>query len=395
MFPPEDLLEDLINLYFLYLPSYMTLLHEPTFRRDVASGLHHLDTSFGAVVLMVCAVASRGSSDPRVFLEAEPDAVQSAGWKWYSQTMTPPRSFFENPSIYDVQFCVLAAQYLLGTSAPQSAWTMIGLAARYAIELGLHRHRPGPPTLESELKKRVFWSIFMMDRHCSLYQGRPFMIRDEDFDVKYPFECDDEYWDTGNPATDFKQPPGEPSKMHAFVQYLNLCHIISFMMRTLYGIRKSQEAAGLKGSWIENTVAVLDSMLNSWYNDLPTRLRWDPQAQPGKWFLHSAKLYMIYYDLQIHVHRPFVHSPSPLALPSLAICTNAARSCIRLVEILLATSPVLSLIPNVGMAIFSAGTIIITNMWHTVRTRPGEPPLQRDGQDLCRCMNVLQQGAKQ
>lgn len=116
-------MEDLINFYFLYLPVYMILLHEPTFRRDVASGLHHLDTSFGAVVLMVCAVASRGSSDPRVFLENEPDAVQSAGWKWYSQTMTRSRSLFENPSIYDVQYCIVSFSSL----AAPSTLELIGL----------------------------------------------------------------------------------------------------------------------------------------------------------------------------------------------------------------------------------------------------------------------------
>jgi hypothetical protein len=49
----------------------------------------------------------------------------------------------------------------------------------------------------------------------------------------------------------------------------------------------------------------------------------------------SALLYSSYYSLQITVHRPFIpmpRKPSPLSFPSLAICTNAARSCIHVLD---------------------------------------------------------------
>lgn len=74
----------------------------------------------------------------------------------------------------------LAATYLLGTSAPQSGWAILGLGLRYAIELGYHRHIPGKATVDSELRKRAFWSLLLIDRHASLYSGRPFGIRDEE-----------------------------------------------------------------------------------------------------------------------------------------------------------------------------------------------------------------------
>ena len=52
--------------------------------------------------------------------------------------------------------------------------------------------------------------------------------------------------------------------------------------------------------------------------------------------LQSASLYIYYYYIQIPIHRPFFPSPvkpSRLPFPSLAICTNAARSCIHIAEI--------------------------------------------------------------
>ena len=50
----------------------------------------------------------------------------------------------------------------------------------------------------------------------------------------------------------------------------------------------------------------------------------------------SAFLYTTYYFLQITIHRPYIplpRKPSPLSFPSLAICTNAARSCIHVLDV--------------------------------------------------------------
>ncbi|KAF8894868.1 hypothetical protein CPB85DRAFT_221500 [Mucidula mucida] len=377
-FPPADLMDNLLDLYFQFVPAYLPLLHEATFRRDVESGLHHVNTSFARVLLMLCAIASQTSSDPRVFLEKNgvPQSEHSAGWKWFVQTTMATRSFFDSPCLYDVQFYCLRAQFTLATSAPQALWLT-------TVET---------PTVQTEMRKRVFWAAFVLDRNVSLYHGRPCQLREEDYDVEYPLACDEEYWETGNPKTDFKQPPDKPAKIEAFLAYIKLSHILSFAFQTLFGTRKSQEAAGMRGNWIDSNISFLDSMLNSWYSSLPSHLRWDPNLQPGEYFQSSCILHMSYYNMQMHIHRPFIHTNSRLSLPSLAICTNAARSCIRLVDVLLKTCPVLSLVPN--MSIFAAGTVIILNMWHTVRIRPGQLPLNRDLEDLCTCFTVLQNGAK-
>ena len=64
-------------------------------------------------------------------------------------------------------------------------------------------------------------------------------------------------------------------------------------------------------------------------------MRWDPTRENLLFLTQSANLYANYYQLQIAVHRPFIPSPrkpSPLSFPSLAICTNAARSCIHVLD---------------------------------------------------------------
>lgn len=83
-FPPPDLSASLIDLYFRHVNPFLPLLHEPTFRASYAAGHYRRDVKFGGVVLLVFAIASRYSNDPRVLLAGAPRS--SAGWKFYIQT---------------------------------------------------------------------------------------------------------------------------------------------------------------------------------------------------------------------------------------------------------------------------------------------------------------------
>ena len=56
------------------------------------------------------------------------------------------------------------------------------------------------------------------------------------FDTDLPKECDDEYWDTPDPAKMFKQPEGKPSKMTAFILTIQLNQILGTCLRTLVSI---------------------------------------------------------------------------------------------------------------------------------------------------------------
>lgn len=102
-FPPEDLIADLAGLYFSNSNCYLPLLHRPTFTGSVAEGLHHRNDMFAATVLLVCAVGSRWSNDPRVFLD-DTNARHSCGWKWFDQVLLFARkSLLAPPTLYDLQ----------------------------------------------------------------------------------------------------------------------------------------------------------------------------------------------------------------------------------------------------------------------------------------------------
>jgi hypothetical protein len=92
IFPPDDLLHHLLTSYFDFLGKCLPLLHEPSFRRGIAEGQHLCNADFAQLVLLVCAVASRYSGDPRVLLDGN-SSPSSAGLKYIEQvTLLHPTS---------------------------------------------------------------------------------------------------------------------------------------------------------------------------------------------------------------------------------------------------------------------------------------------------------------
>lgn len=66
--------------------------------------------------------------------------------------------------------------------------TLSGLAIRQCIELGLHRKIPWT-TVESnvvktQIRRRVFWCSYNLDRAVAVTLGRPTGIADHDIDVE-------------------------------------------------------------------------------------------------------------------------------------------------------------------------------------------------------------------
>ncbi|KAJ7607700.1 hypothetical protein FB45DRAFT_763887, partial [Roridomyces roridus] len=161
------------------------------------------------------------------------------------------------------------------------------------------------------------------------------------FDQELPIECDDEYW---NPEDDgaqaFKQPEDKPSTITFFNCYLRLNNLLGFSLKMLYSLAKTKELLAVRNDkWEEHLVAELDSALNAWVDDLPNHLQWEPNRMEDPnsiFFAQSVHLYCSYYHVQMTIHRPFIpmiRKGASTALPSLAICTNAARSCSHVAEI--------------------------------------------------------------
>ncbi|KAF8829082.1 hypothetical protein HHX47_DHR3000888 [Lentinula edodes] len=366
-FPETSLMLSLVSLYLVSVNIFFPIIHAPTFQQSIAEGVHFRDQRFGATVLLVCAIGSRYSADPRVL--HVPDSELSSGHQWFAQVRTLRQSLLEVPSLYELQQCCLSILYLIGTPEPSQSWILVVLGIRFSCELGLHRRKPDGHkwTSEEEQTKRVFWVLVTLDKLTASFLGRPPAIHDEDIDADLPIQCDDEYWENTNQSLAFKQPAGKPSVITAFVSYLRLCDILDFALRTLYSTKKSQLLLGLVGQdWRERVVYDLDSSLNEWISSLPPHLRSESgRKREGVFAMQSAFLYTAYYHLQIYVHRPFLSRPSSRALPSLSVCMTAARSCARVLDCQQDGS--VASLPHTQYAAFAAGVVLLFNLWASKR----------------------------
>ncbi|TRM63875.1 fungal-specific transcription factor domain-containing protein [Schizophyllum amplum] len=424
-FPPEDLLEDLVELYFKKVNLFLPLLHRPTFQRYIDEGTHFRDREFAHVLLLVCGVASRYSDDPRVFVEgtADPEVtgrnydLHSAGWPYVSQVNHIQPVMSVRPSLFEVQAYSLSTLWNEGSSIPQGTWTEVGLGLRKAMEVGAHRKTPGRPTAQGELWKRAFWVLVCQDIHISAFYGHSSTLSSHMYDQDLPIACDDEYWDMN-----FKQPEGKPSTIEYFNQYIRLVEIHASAMRAVYYTKKPTLTPARPSD--QQTMFMLDSALNSWREGLPPHLRWDSKEPDQTRFDHAACLAICYYHLQIFVHKPFItplHASSHLTFPSLAICTSAARSCARVADAQTqgvlerdaqgaadaqdksstngqdqpatdvhaqdaSVSQLISL-PHFHTAVSVAGFVLILNVW--TGKQAGLSPNPRDMKDVRRCMRML------
>lgn len=107
-FPPPDLIDALIPLFFFHNNLYWPILHRPTFEQHYRERLHETETGFASILLLVCAIASRCSDDPRVLRPETPDGSlppsrHSAGWKYFDQVKIQRKSLISPATLFDLQ----------------------------------------------------------------------------------------------------------------------------------------------------------------------------------------------------------------------------------------------------------------------------------------------------
>ncbi|GKZ21772.1 hypothetical protein AbraIFM66951_008764 [Aspergillus brasiliensis] len=96
-------------------------------------------------------------------------------------------------SCTNIEALMLLVLYHMRTSSATRVWYLIGLAMRICIDLGLHResqYRRMRP-YEGQMRRRLFWSVYLVERYVAWSLGRPFSIPEEEIDVHAPADLDD------------------------------------------------------------------------------------------------------------------------------------------------------------------------------------------------------------
>lgn len=205
-------------------------------------------------------------------------------------------SVFENANLTSVQALVLLSNLSQKRNSPNTGWNLLGLAVRTALSLALHRELPhwNISLIEREVRRRVWWGLYIFDSGASTTFGRAIMLPDQDSMNVHPvLNIDDE---SLTPRT-IELPPEsiEPTIYSALQTQSN------FHMQTNYISNRLLADPGLSAE----AALALNASMNNWVNTLPPYLQLHviPSSQL-RWYLFArARLWWRYWNLQIIVFR--------------------------------------------------------------------------------------------
>lgn len=174
--------------------------------------------------------------------------------------------------------------FLQATSNLSACYSLLGLALRIALRMGLHRDLPHVnfTPIIVEQRRRVFFFIRQMDTYVSALLGFPILLHSEDIDQQLPTEVDDEYITKDGVLTPPPDTPG--SVFQAYNAHTRLMNILAKIIKRIYplqGIEKcaSKTDANPNATYMINYghIKEIENDLQEWHEQLPTR--WRPSSE--------------------------------------------------------------------------------------------------------------------
>ncbi|KAF5686438.1 NirA-like nitrate assimilation regulatory protein [Fusarium denticulatum] len=200
--PSKEIQEHLAEVFFdnIYGQSYH-LLHKPSYMRKLKNG-----TLPPVLVLTVCAVAARFTSSPLVN-SSGPEFLRGEEWASHARDICTRR--YEWPNLTILTCLLILGLHEFGTCQGGRSWALGGQAIRMAFALQLHKDleydpsgRTGPKKqlsfIDREIRRRIMWACFLMDRFNSSGTDRPMFIREDTIQIPLPVK--EKYFQFDMPA---------------------------------------------------------------------------------------------------------------------------------------------------------------------------------------------------
>ena len=140
----------------------------------------------------------------------------------------------ETRSVENIEAMTLLVVYHLRSASSHGIWYMIGLAMRTAIDIGLHRkaNEINLDPFTAQMHRRLFWTVYYLERVVSMSLGRPFSIADRHIDVELPLDIND---DVRDPALlKAHQPPEQLTTLTFAIYLIRLRRIDSRIQHKIY-----------------------------------------------------------------------------------------------------------------------------------------------------------------
>ncbi|KAI0113702.1 fungal-specific transcription factor domain-containing protein [Nemania sp. FL0031] len=309
--PPKLTTDKLLHSYYAAFHVMTPIIYWPSFQQDVdrlyqSNDLRQVPPPWLSMFFAVLAIGCLFSTDP------VPDrTLQATEFMDVSRSLMDP--WADDYVLDDVRSIFLLGVALYEMNLKSAAWKWLGKAVRCAQDLELHLDVRMRSRVDTDIRRRVWWAVYIFDRTLSLEIGRPFMIDDADCDVSLPEPCDDHMLESEGPI---------PAA--SLTQFL---HAIINVVRSFSALRKAFSASTIE----RPRLATFDSHFTACQSLFP------PIFDPNSLETISPHIIMplaYLLNARLHLHRHNLTPASPLESRIEAIdqCTSTAFDTARLME---------------------------------------------------------------
>ncbi|RAH79032.1 positive regulator of purine utilization [Aspergillus japonicus CBS 114.51] len=276
-FPDRDLAERLVNLYFEHANAQIPILHRTDFmemldrtyavdeKNRSPRSLYTLNIVFaiGAGIIFEDKPSGDGKREVRDHSPSpcskrpRLSSHQYQPEEYHASAIMHLESFLGNTAsgdgsgaLEELQAVLLLASFALLRPVAPGLWYIVGVAMRLAVDLGLHYEdgteidTPGDESFSRtqgkstdkpkkhvdtrelgrrhwvrDLRRRLWWCVYSLDRLVSCCVGRPFGISDQAISTEFPSAFEDQYITKSGIVV---PPEGAPSYKHAAHHYFKL-----------------------------------------------------------------------------------------------------------------------------------------------------------------------------
>ncbi|KAJ5742810.1 uncharacterized protein N7511_011211 [Penicillium nucicola] len=271
---------------FLHLPSLWetySKLWENSGASKLSPYHRHAESRFTMAHILLCLANGKCVRSSHV---KGPKKDYSAGWSFYRAARDIFGDLLDafsecSNQILLLQTILLMVVYLFRIDAHGSAEKLLALSISHSHYIGIQRYQVVEKLdiFESEMARRFWWCVYLMDRRLAIETGRPFLIQDVNVDIGLPRTVSDEWLSSCRGTSHLiRADDGAIERSHTTVPYLiamtSYSKVIGKVWEALYGASTAHSSPSLFLN------EYLELLIMQSQKDLQPEFSYDPR-QPG------------------------------------------------------------------------------------------------------------------
>lgn len=295
------------KIYEQNIAPLVSLLHRPTAWRilsEAATRVESLDKNTEALVFAIylSAVISMSPEQAQRELGEDRDSAINR-FRFATEQALARANFLHSQNLTLLQAAVLFLTVIRTHDASRFVWTLVPVVIRFATSLGIHRDGTnfGLSPYETEIRRRLWWHICILDVRSAEDYGMDPIIHDEDYDTQLFLNVNDE-----DLTQEMSDPPTERVGMTDVTFSLMRSELVIAYRRVMYTPLRTRVIPKLEQrlNLVKNLNEKLQALIIR-HCDMSIPLHW-LTATLGR--LVVAKLWLI-------VHHPMIKDERPTMMP--------------------------------------------------------------------------------